>query len=318
MVRVLKELAKSRNLAVVATLHQPRSMLLFVIRIQKSLHLLISLRLISCVGSIFELLDDLLLLTPLGRPAYYGPRHQALNYFAGIGYTCPPFTNPAEFLIDLISFDNDNAAALEASHDRISQLVDAFDRYHRSRKASAPPHSEFLVGDTTLQDIIKTEETADSHASAAITEAPMTNNWRRISKITTPRPFFFSPVRAITGTFQRTSLLLQRTFRQVWRDVDVNIARMGVYSVLAILIGKVYGGRGGDGGSGGGFGRLGGGGGGRGFSKGAISGRVNTIANAGINVAMLSMIKTLQIFKREKIVVDRERAQGYVCSLELL
>ena len=88
--------------------------------------------------------------------------------------------------------------------------------------------------------------------------------------------------------------------------------------MLAILIGKVYGGRGGDGGSGGGFGRLGGGGGGRGFSKGAISGRVNTIANAGINVAMLSMIKTLQIFKREKIVVDRERAQGYVCSLELL
>ncbi len=243
-----------------------------------------------------------MLLTPLGRPAYYGPRHQALDYFAGIGYTCPPFTNPAEFLIDLISIDNDNAAALEASHDRISQLVDAFDRYHRNRKA--PAHSGFLIGDT---------ETADSHASAAITEAPMTNNWRRNSKITTPRPFFFSPVRAITGTFQRTSLLLQRTFRQVWRDVDVNIARMGVYSVLAILIGKVYGGRGGgDGGSGGGFGRLGGGGGGRGFSKGAISGRVNTIANAGINVAMLSMIKTLQIFKREKIVVDRERAQGFV------
>ena len=306
MVRVLKELSKSRNLAVVATLHQPRSTFLvttttttqpFLVLFCLSSHLLSY----YYEGSIFELLDDLLLLTPLGRPAYYGPRSQALEYFAGIGYVCPPFTNPAEFLIDLISFDNDNAAALEASQERIAMLVDSFDRYNRNRHAQASPLPG-LLGNVTTDHSDGVEESTDPFAS--VTTAIATTSQKRSSQ---PRPFFLSPVRAITGTFQRASLLLQRAFRQVWRDVDVNIARMSVYTVLAVLIGKVYGGgRGGTGGGGG----LGGAG--RGFSRGSISGRVNTIANAGINVAMLSMIKTLQIFKKEKIVVDRERAQGLV------
>ena len=33
-----------------------------------------------------------------------------------------------------------------------------------------------------------------------------------------------------------------------------------------------------------------------------ISNRVNIIAQAGINVAMLSMIKTLQLLKKEKVI----------------
>ena len=50
-----------------------------------------------------------------------------------------------------------------------------------------------------------------------------------------------------------------------------------------------------------------------------VSNRVNIIAQSAINVAMLSMIKTLQLLKKETTVVARERTQGQVeISLTLI
>mmetsp|Transcript_9206 Transcript_9206/g.12707 ORF Transcript_9206/g.12707 Transcript_9206/m.12707 type:complete len:169 (+) Transcript_9206:951-1457(+) len=70
---------------------------------------------------------------------------------------------------------------------------------------------------------------------------------------------------------------------------------MAVYASLALLVGNVYGPatliK-------------------AGFTAESVSNRVNVIANAAINVAMLSMIKTLQVYQRERVVVDRERPQG--------
>jgi hypothetical protein len=39
-----------------------------------------------------------------------------------------------------------------------------------------------------------------------------------------------------------------------------------------------------------------------------VTDRVTAIAQSAINVGMLSMVKALQMFKREYAVVDRERA----------
>ena len=38
-----------------------------------------------------------------GRVAFLGPTEAALDHFCSLGYRCPPLTNPAEFLIDLVS-----------------------------------------------------------------------------------------------------------------------------------------------------------------------------------------------------------------------
>lgn len=246
VIRVLKELSQSRGLAVVCTIHQPRT-------------------------SIFELLDDLLLLTPLGKPAYYGPRAEALDYFSKLGFECPPFTNPAEFLIDLVSLDYDNTASRISSEERIQTLVEKFESNIR------PPSPEADVTSIAATDIVK--------------DVPSIK-WR---------PFSFSPARAIDRAVRRFGLLLQRAMRQVMRDDAVNISRVSVFVILAFLIGKVFGSPA-EGG----------------FSQKSVSKRVNVIANAAINVAMLSMIKTLQIVKREKVVVDRERAQGLYSASEYL
>ncbi|XP_048475874.1 broad substrate specificity ATP-binding cassette transporter ABCG2 isoform X2 [Rhincodon typus] len=54
--------------------------------------------------SIFKLFGSLTLLAN-GRLVYHGPSAEALDYFSGIGYTCEPFNNPADFFLDVINGD---------------------------------------------------------------------------------------------------------------------------------------------------------------------------------------------------------------------
>ena len=46
-----------------------------------------------------------MLFNAQGRAVYIGARDGALPYFMRLGYHCPPQTNPAEFLVDLVSVD---------------------------------------------------------------------------------------------------------------------------------------------------------------------------------------------------------------------
>ena len=50
----------------------------------------------------------------------------------------------------------------------------------------------------------------------------------------------------------------------------------------------------------------------------AVTDRVTAIAQSAINVGMLSMVKALQMFKREYAVVDRERAYKRCVLLTVL
>lgn len=52
----------------------------------------------------FELFDKLLLLSG-GKTCYFGQTPNIQSYFQGIGYPIPSHTNPAEFLLDIVSAD---------------------------------------------------------------------------------------------------------------------------------------------------------------------------------------------------------------------
>ncbi|KAL1503969.1 hypothetical protein AB1Y20_010385 [Prymnesium parvum] len=94
VVLLLRRLAVERRVPVVATMHQPRS-------------------------SIWRALDDLLLLGAGGQLVYHGAAGEAaLRYFAALGHSCPPHTNPAEFLIDLVSIEHDAPDGGEADRAR--------------------------------------------------------------------------------------------------------------------------------------------------------------------------------------------------------
>lgn len=238
VVLLLRKIAVEKNIAVVCTIHQPRS-------------------------SIWGIFDDILLLAPGGLVIYHGPRDQALAYFASIGHHCPPYTNPAEFLIDLVSFDQQSP---KASSERIKSLSEAF--------SASKSYAVSLVG-------------------------PMTELPTLILEPTLPTTLWRGPRRAVF----RFLILLKRALRQTLRDNATNVTRLAVSSVLAALLGGMYGGQGKV------FGSL---------DSNTVANRVNLIAHASINVGMLSMVKALQLFKRERAVVDRERSLGRYSAVEYL
>ena len=85
---------------VVASVHQPRS-------------------------SAFAQFDDLILLSG-GRVVYGGAAREAVAHFAALGHACPPATNPAEFLADLVAVDHASPEAAAESGARVDALVAAW------------------------------------------------------------------------------------------------------------------------------------------------------------------------------------------------
>lgn len=51
---------------------------------------------------VVEMFDDILMINE-GYMVYHGPRTEILDYFQGLGFTCPPRVDPADFLIEATS-----------------------------------------------------------------------------------------------------------------------------------------------------------------------------------------------------------------------
>ncbi|KAF2194030.1 putative ABC transporter [Zopfia rhizophila CBS 207.26] len=75
----VRNIAKKHKLLVIASIHQPST-------------------------ATFELFDKLLLLSH-GKVAYSGPIADVKEYFGGLGFQVPLYTNPAEYIIQLVNTD---------------------------------------------------------------------------------------------------------------------------------------------------------------------------------------------------------------------
>uniref|UniRef100_M4B7Q5 ABC transporter domain-containing protein n=1 Tax=Hyaloperonospora arabidopsidis (strain Emoy2) TaxID=559515 RepID=M4B7Q5_HYAAE len=51
---------------------------------------------------VVEMFDDILMINE-GYMVYHGPRTEILDYFQGLGFTCPPRVDPADYLIEITS-----------------------------------------------------------------------------------------------------------------------------------------------------------------------------------------------------------------------
>ncbi|KAL4760005.1 putative ABC transporter [Aspergillus foveolatus] len=79
VISYVRKLARANKLIIIASIHQPST-------------------------ATFQLFDKLLLLSG-GKTCYYGPVKQVPSYFGSIGYPIPPQTNPAEFILEIVSSD---------------------------------------------------------------------------------------------------------------------------------------------------------------------------------------------------------------------
>lgn len=73
LVKHLEQLTKEQGISVIATIHQPSS-------------------------QVFHLFDWLVILSGEGKVVYEGPVAQVVPYFAALGYECPQYDNPADYL----------------------------------------------------------------------------------------------------------------------------------------------------------------------------------------------------------------------------
>ncbi|XP_014481575.1 PREDICTED: ATP-binding cassette sub-family G member 8 isoform X2 [Dinoponera quadriceps] len=63
-------------------------------------------------------------LTSGGRVMYSGPRRDMLPYFALAEFPCPPFKNPSDYYLDLVTLDDLSAEAMLESSQRIDHLAE--------------------------------------------------------------------------------------------------------------------------------------------------------------------------------------------------
>lgn len=73
----------------------------------------------------YPLFDRLCLLSH-GRVVYSGLRRDVLPWFTNLGHTCPPHTNPLDFLIDVSAVDARDEDAEKGSQARVDRLLAAW------------------------------------------------------------------------------------------------------------------------------------------------------------------------------------------------
>jgi ABC-type multidrug transport system ATPase subunit len=100
ILQVLKCLA-SEGRTVISTIHQSRS-------------------------DLFAHFGNILLLTKGGRVAYSGKAEKVLPYFSELGYECPSMSNPADFVLDLVSVDLRDETNEAISREKVKHLTDRF------------------------------------------------------------------------------------------------------------------------------------------------------------------------------------------------
>ncbi|KAI1087004.1 P-loop containing nucleoside triphosphate hydrolase protein [Rostrohypoxylon terebratum] len=103
-------------------------------------------------SDIFNHFGNVLLLARGGSPAYAGAAKDMLPYFSSLGYQCPQHTNPADFALDLITIDLQEARREAESREKVKRLIESWTRIMNQ------PQSEKTQVIPRLSDINETRE----------------------------------------------------------------------------------------------------------------------------------------------------------------
>lgn len=237
VVQLLHTLARTRHIPVVAALHQPRS---HVWR---------------------TWVDAVVLVAPGGRVCFAGPRSAVVPYMARQGHVLPEQSNPADFLVDLVSVDTENMEQAKKDWERIEELAVAFREYQREQG------NEY-----------KRKRNPTAQLPVVVLDPPSpASSW-------TKAPIFW------WRWIPRLAALVQRTWRQNIRDRTVNVARALLSVANAVLMAGM-------------FPTV------RGLIPmvNSVTDRVALLSFAAIQICMLSYMKAVTLFAKERPVVARER-----------
>lgn len=176
--QTLKELASSGSCTVICTIHQPQT-------------------------KIFNLFDELIVLNR-GLILYQGPAQDVIEHYTQAGLPCPPYTNPADHILDVITYTGDCDEA-QIRHNQ-ALLMDCMKQKHKKN----------------VQENVK--------------EVMNEEDIREISSRELWRP----PKVKRVPWFQQFLVLTRRAFMDNVRNRTVVIAQIAQNIILALLIGFAF------------------------------------------------------------------------------
>ncbi|KAL2753166.1 hypothetical protein ACRALDRAFT_1052184 [Sodiomyces alcalophilus JCM 7366] len=109
-------------------------------------------------SDLFKHFGNVLLLARGGISAYAGPAKEMMTYFHRLGFDCPPHTNPADFALDLIMVDLQQADREAASRERVKRLVDAWEAHVNGAKARGESRAPSTVIEPRLTPVEEADE----------------------------------------------------------------------------------------------------------------------------------------------------------------
>jgi ABC-type multidrug transport system ATPase subunit len=252
-------------------------------------------------SSIFASFDDLLLMAEGGRALYFGEAQSALEWFGRQGYRCPEHYNPAEFLADLASVDTSSPTAEQASRARVAALAEAWAASGGARAARRAALRSGKVEGLGGEEEGEEEEEGGSGSSSTASDKGGAQAQDAAATAVAPAPA--SPndndsSERPPGLRRQFALLLRRSWRQISRDKGAASARLASNLSSALMFGAI-------------FWRMG-------RSQASVTDRLGLLQVCAINAAMSSLVKTLNVFPRERLLVQRERARGAYGALPYL
>jgi len=229
-------------------------------------------------ASIWKKIESFLLLAPNGRTVYLGKRSNAIAYFAKLGYKCPRETTPAEFFLDLVTVDSEDEKQAEVDEKRIEYLVNEFELKQKDAMVKA------------TRDIWSPPENGNGEIGPIWERRVAAHNSSHKVQRRHRRLFW-----------RRWAALLQRSLRQNLRNVKVNTLRSLASLGLARLFSELF----------------------SGVKKGtslskSVADRTAILSFGVINMAMMSIMKTLNLFGKERSVVSREQMRRHYTSFDYL
>lgn len=259
VVSTIKKLAM-KGRTVILTIHQPKA-------------------------KIFEMFDKVFLLAQ-GKTVFFGSPKQALRFFGDNDLQCPALTNPADFFLDITTFDGEEGDSKQKTQELIDRLTSNFKNYEASNWQQLSPYSHNTKQPSTFsieaEDANGEQKTGTSHKDLLK---------RGSSTLGSTGALVLDPdYHFVNSWWHETSVLFRRNLKNFTREKMATVVQL----FQAIFMGLVIGGI---------FFDLG-------TSQTSVQNRQGVLFFITINQCFGIVFATVLVFTAEKPIFRKERQSG--------
>ncbi|XP_013371603.1 PREDICTED: ATP-binding cassette sub-family G member 2-like isoform X4 [Chinchilla lanigera] len=166
--------------------------------------------------SIFMLFDSLTLLAS-GKLMFHGPAQEAVQYFESAGYHSEPYSNPAEFFLDII---NGNSSAVVLSRDEEDCEANGIEE---SSNCDKP----------VIQKLAECYADSSFYRKTKAELEPLSGSLKK-------RNFGFKEITYATSFFHQLRWIARRSLRNLLGNPQASIAQIIVIIVMGLVIGAIF------------------------------------------------------------------------------